>query len=118
VRLGIICDIGLTPAPVLRDHLEARGILELFDDTTFSDEVGWYKPDGRIFAHALERLGVSRPESAVHVGDRLRTDVGGARRAGMGSIRYRGVFDDVDGSLPEADHVVGDYDTVLRHLLR
>lgn len=117
VRLGIICDIGLTPSPVLRGHLAARGILDLFDDTTFSDEVGWYKPDSRIFAHALRSLGVSRPETAVHVGDRLRTDVAGARKVGMGTIRYRAIFDDVDDSLREADLVADDYDAVLTALV-
>ena len=44
----------------------------------FSDEVGRYKPAPEIFEHALALGGVA-PERAAHVGDRRRTDVGGAR---------------------------------------
>jgi len=40
------------------------------------------KPDPRIFAIALERLGVA-PDRAIHVGDIVGLDVRGARRAGV-----------------------------------
>ncbi len=49
VRLSIVCDIGLTPSPVLRRRLAQLGLLDLFDGWAFSDEVGCYKPEGRIF---------------------------------------------------------------------
>lgn len=44
--------------------------------------VGMAKPDPRIFAIALDRLGVS-PERAVHVGDTAHADVDGALAAGV-----------------------------------
>ncbi len=44
--------------------------------------VGMAKPDPRIFAIALERLGVA-PERAVHVGDTAHADVEGALAAGV-----------------------------------
>ena len=47
-----------------------------------SEEVGAQKPDPRIFAVALERLGVSA-DAAVMVGDAWATDIEGARRAGI-----------------------------------
>lgn len=47
-----------------------------------SGVVGAVKPDPRIFEIACERLGVA-PERAVHVGDALSADVGGARAAGV-----------------------------------
>lgn len=105
VRIGIICDVGLTPSVVLRDYLARRGVLNLFDHWSFSDEVGTYKPDPVIFGHALTGLGGVDPRSAVHVGDLRRTDVAGARGAGMHSVRYTGRHDD---PLPgeEADAVV------------
>jgi HAD superfamily hydrolase (TIGR01493 family) len=46
-----------------------------------SAEAGAAKPDPRIFALALERLGVP-PDRALHVGDR-DADAEGARRIGM-----------------------------------
>jgi FMN phosphatase YigB (HAD superfamily) len=107
VRLGIVCDIGLTPAHVVRELLSGHGLLGLFDDTAFSDEVGHYKPDRRIFERALANLGGIAPERAAHVGDRRRTDVAGARAMGMMAVRYDGVYDEPDGG-PEGDHVVHD----------
>lgn len=108
VGLGIVCDVGLTPSAALRSHLERWGLLELFGGWAFSDEVGVYKPEPEIFLVALDRLGIE-PARAAHVGDRLRTDVAGARALGMVSVRYAGVYDDLEEGLAEADHVVADY---------
>jgi FMN phosphatase YigB (HAD superfamily) len=130
VRLGIICDVGLSPSTVLRAYLEHHGVLVLFDHWSFSDEVGSYKPDPAIFAHALSGLGGVVPARAAHVGDLRRTDVAGARAFGMVSVRYRGSNDDVhrpdegDRSIPssldlpetdvhEADHVISDHAHLL-----
>ena len=107
VRLGIICDVGLTPSPVLRRYLDRRDVLELFDHWSFSDEVGTYKPDPGIFAHALGGLGGAGASRSVHVGDLRRTDVAGGRAAGMVTIRYTGRHDDPDTG-PEADAVLDD----------
>jgi len=101
VKLSIVCDIGLTPSPVLRRRLAGLGLLDLFGSWAFSDEVGCYKPEPRIFEHALAGLGHTDPATAAHVGDRRRTDVAGAAAMGMLSVRYTGVYDDrTDG--PEA----------------
>ncbi len=113
VSIGIICDVGMTPSTFLRSYLEHHGVLEHFDHFSFSDEVGVYKPDRRIFDHALEGLGAA-PEQAAHVGDLRRTDVAGARDRGMVSVRYRGSHDDRGdvgdvGELVEAHHVIDDH---------
>ena len=94
VRLGIICDVGLAPSTTLRAHLHRSGLLELFDHWSFSDEVGVYKPDPRIFEHALAGLGDVPPERAAHVGDIRRTDVAGALGMRMAAVRYTGIADD------------------------
>lgn len=112
VRIGIICDVGLTPSRTLRRFLERSGLLDFFDHWSFSDEVGVFKPDPVIFRHALAGLGVGDPAMAAHVGDLRRTDVAGAKALGITSVRYTGVFDDpgaADGSDGEADHVVSDH---------
>lgn len=107
IRLGIVCDVGLTPSTVLRDHLERRGLMGYFGAWAFSDEVGVYKPDSRIFGHVLDRLAAA-PGNSAHVGDLVRTDVAGALAAGMMAVRYTGIFDD-DNAEPEADFVVSDH---------
>ena len=107
VRIGIICDVGMTPSTALRRFLDRHGVLSLFDHWSFSDEVGFYKPDRRIFEHALAGVGAS-PADAAHIGDLRRTDVAGALAMGMTAIRYTGMFDD-DSDGPEAHHVVDDH---------
>jgi FMN phosphatase YigB (HAD superfamily) len=101
VRLGMICDTGLTPGRVVRRLLHQLGLLTYFDVCVFSDEVGVPKPDPRIFHTALDALAADASHAA-HVGDLLRTDVAGARGVGMTSIRIRAVYDDPSGQ-PEAD---------------
>ncbi|MCX7620558.1 MAG: HAD family hydrolase [Acidimicrobiales bacterium] len=109
IRIGIICDVGLSPSMVLRSHLDRHGILDLFDHWSFSDEVGCYKPDPRIFEHAAAGLGVV-PEQAAHVGDLRRTDIAGARSSGWFAVRYCGIHDDHDENAgPEGDAVVRDH---------
>ncbi len=44
--------------------------------------VGWEKPDPRTFRAALDALGVE-PAAVVHIGDQPKSDVAGARSAGM-----------------------------------
>lgn len=114
LRLGIICDVGLTPSTTLRRYLDHHGLLEHFDGWSFSDEVGCYKPDPRIFDHAREVLGAT--DAMAHIGDLRRTDIAGARAAGWTSLRYIGFFDD-QSELPEADHVVKAHGDLLELLV-
>ena len=106
IKLGIICDVGMTPSSTLRTHLIRHGVLPLFDHWSFSDEVGAYKPSPVIFEHALDGLGNPAPERVAHVGDIRRTDIAGAKAMGMVAVRYIGVSDDTSQPEPEGDHVV------------
>jgi FMN phosphatase YigB (HAD superfamily) len=105
LAIGIVCDVGLTPSPVLTEMMEALDLLRYVDVPLFSDQVGIYKPDVRIFKAALARLGVAS-HAAVHIGDRRRTDVAGAHATGLKAVRYRAIYDDDDARLPEADVVL------------
>jgi len=106
LRIGIICDVGMTASTILRAHLDKHGVLELFDHWSFSDEVGHYKPSPVIFEHALAGLGGVAPASAAHVGDIRRTDVAGAQGMGMVAVRYTGISDDDTQTSPEGDIVI------------
>jgi FMN phosphatase YigB (HAD superfamily) len=108
LAIGIVCDIGLTPSYVVRELLVRHDMAHFFDDAAFSDEVGFYKPAPEIFEHALAGLGGVVPADAAHVGDRQRTDVGGALAAGMRAIRYSAILDEDDPELPQADAVTAD----------
>jgi putative hydrolase of the HAD superfamily len=121
IRIGIICDVGLAPSTTLRRYLRGNGMLEYFDHTSFSDEVGTFKPDPAIFRHALTGLGGVDPADAAHVGDLRRTDIAGARGFGMRAVRYAGIYDDpgdpADGSAGiEGDAVIADHAALLEAL--
>lgn len=104
LKTALVCDTGFTPGRVVRSLLADHGITPLLDVLAFSDEVGVPKPHERMFRRALEGVGVAAP-AAVHIGDLRRTDVAGARAAGMRTIRFAGVYDD-ETDLPDADVVI------------
>jgi FMN phosphatase YigB (HAD superfamily) len=114
LRRALVCDTGFTPGRGVRRLLERAGLLDLLEVLAFSDEVGVPKPEARIFEAALGALGTP-PAAALHVGDLRRTDVAGARRLGMRSVRIRDHFDD-PSEHAEADHVA-DSHAHLRDLL-
>lgn len=64
--------------------LAAAGLRDYFDVVVDSGLTGIEKPDPRIFAAALEALGVTA-EEAVYIGDIYEVDVVGARAAGLGA---------------------------------
>ena len=86
-KLGLISNTGRTHGRVLRKLLDKFGILDHFDATIFSDEVGWLKPDRRIFMAAADELKVE-PTDVVHIGDDPERDVWGAKQAGMRAILF------------------------------
>ena len=48
-----------------------------------SEEIGYRKPDPRIFRDALEATGLAAPEQVMFVGDNPLADIDGAKRFGM-----------------------------------
>ena len=84
-RLGLVSVTGVSAGRLMRGILEKQGVLAYFEALAFSDEVGYVKPDPRLFMAALEELGVE-PGKAVHVGDSVKSDVLGAKNAGMKTV--------------------------------
>jgi putative hydrolase of the HAD superfamily len=80
-RLAIISNVmsrGLVPA-----RLAEYGIAHYFDPVVTSVDLGWRKPNARIFQEAARLLGLP-PEACAYVGDTVSRDVAGARRARYG----------------------------------
>lgn len=90
------------------------GLGDAFDLVIDSHHVGVEKPDPRIFALALERLGVAAPR-ALHLGDTFSTDVLGARAAGM-RVALIDPFGHYDGQYPDVQRVV-DVASVCRSIV-
>jgi putative hydrolase of the HAD superfamily len=69
----------------LPEWLERAGLWELIDGAVSSASVGAAKPAPAVFLAALELAGCG-PAEAVHVGDSMANDVGGARAAGIRAV--------------------------------
>lgn len=80
-KLGIIANQKLGTA----ERLENWGLRQYFDVIVSSAEIGYAKPDKRIFEKALEMAGCTARES-VMVGDRLDNDMIPAKALGMRTV--------------------------------
>ena len=72
----------------LHEVLDRTRLRPLVDAVVTSAEVGAAKPDGRLFAAALEAAG-AQPHEAIHAGDSLDEDIAGARGAGIDAVWVR-----------------------------
>ena len=111
VPVGIVSNRrSSVPGGLVVRELRRCGIARFFSPAAiaWSDETGCSKPDPRLFLVSLPALAVS-PERAAHVGDKKLTDVLGAHRLGMMTIRYTGIKDDQNDG-PEADVVIRHHD--------
>jgi putative hydrolase of the HAD superfamily len=81
MRLAIISNAF----PNQRVKLRGLDLEKYFENIILSSEVGFPKPDRRIFEVALAKLGVA-PEESLYVGDSYEKDIVGAKNAGMKAV--------------------------------
>lgn len=79
-RLALITN-GL--AQVQRSRLGLSPIGRHFEAIVISEEVGFAKPDGRIFELALAKMDGAARGDVLMVGDNLLADISGAQRFGL-----------------------------------
>jgi HAD superfamily hydrolase (TIGR01549 family) len=84
LRLAIVSNT-CAPGHCLDRHLEKEQLLEYFPIRIYSSHTIYRKPHPEIFRIALESLGVAA-DQAMFVGDLIRADIKGARRAGMRTV--------------------------------
>jgi len=83
LRLGIVSNIwsgGMNPV------LQREGLYEYFHTVVASIDVGFNKPDPRIFQIALSQLQLN-PHETVMVGDNPEKDILGAHKLGITTVR-------------------------------
>jgi len=86
IRLGIVTNASL-PMWMRDNELRAHGLIDYFSDCRLSAaDVGYLKPQSRIFRCALEKMG-TLAEETVFVGDNPIADVAGAQAVGMPAVR-------------------------------
>lgn len=110
-RLGLLTN----GAPDLqREKMAGSGIAEYFDEIVVSGEVGFGKPNPRIYETMLSRLAVTADE-ALMVGNSLGSDVQGAQSVGMKAVWLNRAGRSRDGTIIP-NHEITDL-TELMHLL-
>jgi len=107
------------PGEVLDRHLESEGLLDLLPIRVYSCDVGYRKPDSRIFNIALKRASLT-PAETLFIGDSVTADICGANRAGLMSVLKDPVGHYADSSanpryrirsLTEIEALVADYNS-------
>ena len=89
-------------------RIEGSGTGKYYKNIFISEEIGKAKPDPLFFSHVLSSIGIGR-EEAIVIGDSERSDIQGARNAGIRSVYIS--FDGSNSSL--ADHCVHSYSELL-----
>ena len=79
--MGVVSQ-NLGTSSYLRKELDQLGISKYFKIVLTSEDVGYDKPDARLFLESAREIGL-RPSDIFYVGNDYQKDVVGARAAGM-----------------------------------
>jgi putative hydrolase of the HAD superfamily len=102
-RLALLTNGG---ALFQREKVERFELAPLFDIVLVEGELGFGKPDPRVFERALRALGAA-PHEALMTGNDLRSDVFGAKRAGLRAVWVDHAREGVPAGAPaQPDRVV------------
>lgn len=107
-KLGIVSDSQIDHA---YPELRMLGIFGFFDATIISAEFRYRKPDVRLFAECLGRLG-AKPNEAVYIGNDTYRDIKGARDAGMASVLIMTKHGSKDVGVATPDFVIEHIDEI------
>jgi putative hydrolase of the HAD superfamily len=108
-KLAIVSDAQRAYA---RYELAETGLTHYFDVIVVSGELGFRKPDPRIFQAALTALGTSA-DRAIFVGNDMHRDVFGPAQMGMRTIFTPTRFGDKDFPGAKPDYVAHNFGEVL-----
>ena len=86
-KIGLISNTGITPGRVISRVFQEYDIFKFFQVKIYSDEIGHYKPHSLLFKTALKEIGCS-PQNSIHIGDKLETDIKGAKDNNMHTIWF------------------------------
>ena len=79
-----------------------------FESVTVSGDLGFRKPDRRIFETALNSLGLA-PEEVIFVGNDMYRDICGAHDAGMKTVFFKSNQGDQSRRRVEPDYIIYDF---------
>lgn len=128
-RLGLLSNF--THAPAIREALPRLGLYQYLDFILISGEIGHRKPGAVAFSRLIENFGLPGEEIAF-VGDDPRSDIQGARAAGIQPVwtlyarRYNGWQPEepefpVDSAVPRVENweeLLSLFDVASKHNAR
>ncbi|WP_455463305.1 HAD family hydrolase [Candidatus Hodarchaeum mangrovi] len=89
-KLGLIVNTMDSSGDAYRELVANNLALgNIFDSMTFSNEVGFSKPHPFIFGTAQTELGIENPQDIIHVGENLKNDIIGAKKANFRTIHFQ-----------------------------
>jgi putative hydrolase of the HAD superfamily len=89
-------------------ELRAVGLFEYFNPVIVSGDLGYRKPDPRIFEAALAGMGLTAQE-VIFVGNDMHRDVFGAHRLGLKTVFFRSNQGDQEKRSVEPDYIIYDF---------
>ncbi|EJU04120.1 hypothetical protein DACRYDRAFT_105187 [Dacryopinax primogenitus] len=97
--------------------LSSLGVAHFLEPAILSSEVGFEKPDQRVWEEAVRRTGLEGLDwegrgGVLHVGDELAADYWGAKKAGLEALLVRRHGEYSDGSRREATEDLDGVDVV------
>jgi putative hydrolase of the HAD superfamily len=107
-KIAIISDAQWVFA---KPEVEMLGLDRFFQHKILSSHYGYKKPDTRLFQEAMKKLRV-KPEESLYIGDNLRKDLVGAKKAGMRFIYFGQEIQEYNGFKP--DGFFSDYSELKR----
>jgi putative hydrolase of the HAD superfamily len=87
-KLAIVTNTSVSREEDIRKALKRVQLVEYFDIIVTSVDIGHEKPEEEIFCVALKRLDI-KPEQAIMVGNRIKTDILGANRLGIRTVHFK-----------------------------
>ena len=112
VPIGVVCNTSFGE-PVIRHELARHGLADHLAVVVVSADYSVRKPNVLLFETAAARLGI-QPRDIWFMGDRLDTDVAGAKSAGMTAVWFNP--NRAQDSFGSADLAVADWDEFMQHV--
>jgi len=93
-------------------ELHAVGLLDYFAPIIISSDLGYRKPDIRIFQRALDGIGLN-PSEVLFVGNDMYRDIFGAQQLGLKTVFYKSNQGDQQRDGVEADYIIYHFSELL-----
>lgn len=93
-------------------ELNAVGLLDYFAPVIISSDLGYRKPDIRIFRQALDGIGLDSSE-VLFVGNDMYRDIFGAQQLGLKTVFFKSNQGDQQRDRVEADYIIYHFPELL-----